>query len=126
MFPQWLAPHDPSRWTATYLQKQPYAQPGAAQSALPLLTWETLDGVLRSPLPLDVMTVSGGRMVDVPCPRSLADARALMSQGVSTVVRASERHDPALATLAASFGNVLPGETHIQLYLTPGGTNSYG
>jgi 50S ribosomal protein L16 3-hydroxylase len=73
------------------------------------------------------MTVAGGVMVDVPCPRSLDGLRALMRRGVSVVVRAGERHDPGLAGLAAAFGEALPGgEVHIQLYATPGGTNAYG
>jgi ribosomal protein L16 Arg81 hydroxylase len=82
--------------------------------------------VLGSPLPLDVLTVARGEIVDVARPTNLMELRALMERGVSVVVRASERHDPGLAGLAGAFGDVLPGEVHIQLYATPGGSNSYG
>lgn len=126
MFVDWLAPVEPPTFVQTHLGKQPYARPGAAASAVPLFGWDTLDRVLRSDRPLDVLTVAGGRLVDVPPPRSGDDARALLRQGVSVVVRASERHDEGLAALADSFGRVLPGEVHVQLYMTPGGTNSYG
>jgi 50S ribosomal protein L16 3-hydroxylase len=126
MLAEWLAPLDLGSFLDSHLQKQPYARPGAAASAVPLLRWETFDVVLRSELPLDVLTVARGRMVDVAQPRSLEELRALMKAGVSVVVRGSERHDPALAALAASFGRVLPGEVHIQLYATPAGSNSYG
>jgi 50S ribosomal protein L16 3-hydroxylase len=105
----------------------PHAAPGAAAAALPLLGWETFDRVLRSPQPLDLLVVAGGALVDAPAPGSLAALRALMRRGVSVVVRASERHDPGLAALAALFAEAIPGgEVHIQLYATPGGTNAYG
>jgi 50S ribosomal protein L16 3-hydroxylase len=122
----WLAPVDLATFRETHLGKQPCARPGAAAGALPLLRWDTLDAVLGSDGPLDVMTVNRGALVDVPRPRGAEEVRALMRAGVSTVVRASERHDPALGELAASFAAAVPGEVHIQLYATPGGTNSYG
>ncbi len=126
LFPEWLPPLDVATFRQTFLGKQPFAQPGAARAAVPLFGWETIDRVLRSDLPLDVLTPSRGQLVDVPQPRCLADVQRLMKLGVSVVVRASERHDPALAALAASFADVVPGEVHVQLYVTPGGTNSYG
>ena len=126
MFPSWLAPQDVTEFTRSHMStRQPCARPGAAASAVPLFDWHTLDGVLGAEGPIDVLTVAGGQLVDVPAPRSLAAARDLMARGVSVVVRASERHDPGLARLARSFG-ALPGEVRVQLYATPGGTNSYG
>jgi 50S ribosomal protein L16 3-hydroxylase len=122
----WLLPHDLDWFTANHLSAAPYAAPGAATSALPLLTWDTVESVLRSEAPLDVLTVSAGQVIDVPVPRSLAEVARLMRLGVSVVVRASERHDAGLGALAASFERTLPGEVHVQLYVTPGGTNSYG
>lgn len=126
MLAQWLAPDNVDEFLQNVLQKQPYARPGAAATALPLLQWSTLDGVLGSQRPLDVMTVSQGQLVDVPMPRSSGDVQRLMRRGVSTVIRASEQHDADLAALAAAFGQAVPGEVHVQLYATPGGSNSYG
>jgi 50S ribosomal protein L16 3-hydroxylase len=126
MLAEWLAPLDLDAFLKTHLQRQPYAAPGTARNAVPLFGWETIDRVLRSPRPLDVLTVARGELVDAPRPRSLADVQALMSRGVSVVVRASEAHDQGLRGLATAFEQALPGEVHIQLYCTPGGTNSYG
>jgi ribosomal protein L16 Arg81 hydroxylase len=56
----------------------------------------------------------------------LAQVMRLMEAGVSVVVRAAEKHDAGLAGLAERFARVLPGEVHIQLYVTPAATNSYG
>jgi 50S ribosomal protein L16 3-hydroxylase len=128
MFCDWLAPDEPRIFLETTFNRAPYARPGAAQQDVPLLGWETLDRVLAAEGPIDVLTVSAGRLVEVPAPRSAEEVRRLMrlSPGISTVVRASERHDAGLAALARSFSEVLPGEVHVQLYATPAGTNSYG
>jgi hypothetical protein len=122
----WLAPNDLDWFRRTHFQSAPFARPGMARAAIGVLDWETVDRVLRSPEPLDIMTVSSGRLHDVPLPRSLADARALMQAGISVVVRGAERHDAGLRAVAEQFGADLPGEVHVQLYATPGGTNSYG
>lgn len=126
MLAAWVAPLTLPTFLQVHFQKQPYAAPGTAQDALALLTWETLQNVLGSSLPLDLVTVAAGRIVEAPVPRDLADVRRLMSAGVSVVIRASERHDPGLAALASDFAQILPGDVHIQIYATPAGTNSYG
>ena len=126
MLPEWLAP-DPQSWFIEHhLRKAPCARPAAAQEASALFSWQTLDRVLGSQRPLDVLTVAGGELIHVPRPRSRADAARLLDTGVSVVVRAAEAHDPGLKRLAERFEEVLPGEVHIQLYMTPGGTNSFG
>ncbi|MDB4968988.1 MAG: Cupin 4 [Myxococcales bacterium] len=129
MFADWLKPVEVSTFIEAQLERQPYARPGAATGSVPLFGWETFDRVLASTAaPVDVLTVAAGRLVDVPAPRSAADVQRLMrvGTGVSTVVRASEQHDPALAALAESFSTALSGEVHVQLYATPAGTHSYG
>jgi 50S ribosomal protein L16 3-hydroxylase len=122
----WLAPDDLDWFRRTHFQRAPFARPAAAAAAIPVLDWDTIDRVLASPHPLDVMTVNGGQLQDVPRPRSLAEARALMQAGISVVVRSAENHDAGLRTVAEQFAAALPGEVHVQLYATPGGTNSYG
>ena len=126
MLTEWLAPEDLDWFMRTHFQSTPVARPGAARGAVPVLDWSTLDRVLGSDQPLDVMTVRAGQLQEVAIPRSLDEARALMRAGVSVVVRGAERHDPGLRALAAGFEAALPGEVHVQVYATPGGTNSYG
>jgi 50S ribosomal protein L16 3-hydroxylase len=117
---------DCSSFVRQHLGKLPHAGAGTASCSISALQWQTLDRVLVSHRPLDILTVSAGEMVKVPQPRNLHDVRDLMRRGVSTVIRAGELHDPGLATLARSFEQVLPGEVHVQIYATPAGTNSYG
>jgi hypothetical protein len=123
---EWLAPMDLRAFRDTQLGKVPRAGCGTAKSAIDLLEWATLGTILASGRPIDLVTVAGGRLVQAPKPRSLADARALMRRGGSVVVRAAEEHDDGLAKLAASFGAALAGEVHVQVYATPRRTNSYG
>jgi 50S ribosomal protein L16 3-hydroxylase len=124
---EWFAPNDLRWFLENHFDRAPFASPGAAASAVPLLDWQTVDRVLKSDLPVDVLTVSGGRLMEsAAAPRSLADVSQLMKDGVSVVVRAGELHDAGLRALAASFEDALSGEVHVQLYATPGGTNSYG
>src|SRR5688572_24046472 len=126
MLPEWLAPDEVGWFASNHLGKTPCARPAAAMDALPLGTWQTVEAVLGSDLPVDVLTVAGGETVRVRQPRSRADVARLMEAGVSVVVRAAEKHDLGLARLAERFERVLPGEVHVQLYATPAGTNSYG
>jgi 50S ribosomal protein L16 3-hydroxylase len=123
---EWLAPMGLDEFRVAHLQRNPHARPHAAAGAISLLQWSTLDHVLASPRPLDLLTVAGGQLAQVPPPRSLADVRALMGAGISVVVRAAEQHDEGLGRLARSFSEALPGEVHVQLYATPGGTHAYG
>jgi hypothetical protein len=104
----------------------PCANGGGARDTAKLLDWVTLDRVLGSPLAPDVLTVARGRLVDVRLPRSSNQVRELMARGISTVIRASERHDAGLCRLADAFGVSLRGEVRVQLYATPGGTYSFG
>lgn len=126
MLTEWLAPDDLGWFLRAQFQTAPFARPGAARNAVAALDWTTVDRILRSDKPLDVMTVRGGQLFEVPVPRSLDGARALMQAGISVVVRGAEQHDPGLRAVAGGFEAALPGEVHIQVYATPGGTNSYG
>jgi 50S ribosomal protein L16 3-hydroxylase len=125
MLDEWVRPMQVADFVSTTVRGQrPCAWPGAAASAVELFGWSTLDHVLCDDT-ADVLTVTGGQLVPGQAPRSLADVQVLMGRGVSVVVRGSERHDAGLARLAQSFAAV-PGEVHVQLYATPGGTHSYG
>lgn len=128
MLADWLAPESASSFLATQLGQAPFSRPGAAQQSAALLSWDTLERILKSqdPATLDLLTVSRGRLVDAPAPRSAADVRSLMRADVSVVLRFSERHDEGLRALADSLGQLVPGEIHVQLYATPSGSNSYG
>lgn len=126
MLGEWLAPWPVEAFTRAHLGRTPYARPGAAAAALPLLDWNVLGAVLEARPAPDVLVATEGRLVDVPAPADLAAARALMAQGLGVVVRNTERHDARFAQLAAAFARDVPGEVHVQLYATPSNTQTFG
>lgn len=126
MLAQWLSPTPVAQFVGTTLGKQPHAQPGSARAAMPRFDWDTLDRVLRVEPSPDLIVITRGKPVEVPAPRSLLEVRALMAKGIGLVIRRAERLDPGLAELAASFAEDLPGEVHLQLFVTPADTHGFG
>jgi 50S ribosomal protein L16 3-hydroxylase len=126
MLRTWLSPVSVEQFVQAHLGRAPYAQPSSAVEALPWFDWDVLDQVLRATPEPDVLVATGGRLVQAPPPRSRGDVRRLMARKYGVVVRAAERHHPQLAVLAREFERDLPGEVHIQLYVTPAGTQTFG
>jgi hypothetical protein len=130
MLGRWLSPLSLKDFVREQLGRAPYARPSAAAGALPLFDWEVLDRIFdacgRAPAPPDVLVAVNGRLADVTLPRSSADVRRLMAEHYGIVIRKAERHDPALAELAGAFARDLSGEVHVQLYVTPAGTQTFG
>jgi 50S ribosomal protein L16 3-hydroxylase len=126
MLHEWLTPVSVAAFVRRYWHTQPYARPDAAYSAVPILGWDTLARVLADKTLPDVLVVTRGKVVETPAPRVMTEVHALMRRGVGLVIRRAEQHDVGLAQLATSFGEDLPGEVHIQLFVTPTGTYSFG
>jgi 50S ribosomal protein L16 3-hydroxylase len=126
MLHEWLAPGSVAAFVQLYWHQQPHARPDAARLAVPLLGWDTLARVLADEPPPDVLVVTRGKVLETPAPYALDEVYALMRQGIGLVIRRAEQHDIGLAQLATSFGQDLPGEVHIQLFVTPAGTHSFG
>lgn len=126
MIKEWLTTAERRAFLEGYLGQQPFSRAGTAHASTQLLDWATLDRVLGGGRSVDVLTVAAGHLIDLPEPRSSEDVRALMARGVSTVIRSSELHDEGLGRLAQTFSAELPGQVRVQLYVTPGGTHSFG
>lgn len=123
---EWLHPLALEEFSSAHFGRAPYARPGAAQGAVPRLSWAVLERILAARPEPDVLVARDGRLADVPPPSSLREARRLLDEKLGIVVRKAERHDAALAALARSFARDVPGEVHIQLYATPAGTRAFG
>ena len=126
MLDEWLNPMPIESFTRDYFRKQPYASPSSALDVVPLFSWGTLDRLLTEHPTADVLVVALGKLLEVPMPRSLADTRALMLGGTGLVIRRAEQHDAGLANLAAALGRNIPGEVHVQLFITPADTYGFG
>jgi 50S ribosomal protein L16 3-hydroxylase len=125
MLDEWLNPMPVSLFVRDYLHKQPYASPSSARGATPIFGWDTLERILIKHPP-DILLVARGKLVELPAPQTLAEARALMLAGVGMVIRRAEQHDTGLAKLAASLSQNIPGEVHVQLFVTSAGTHGFG
>jgi 50S ribosomal protein L16 3-hydroxylase len=126
MLDEWLSPITVSLFARDYLRKQPFASRSSARSAIPVFGWGTLDRLLTNDPAADLLVIARGKLVDLPTPNTLPDVRALLLEGVGLVIRRAEQIDPGLAKLAASFTQNIPGEVHIQLFVTPAGTHGFG
>lgn len=125
MLGEWLGAVSKAQFDATYLRRQPIAQPSTAHAALPLLDWGVLDRVLGATAPgPDVLVVAKGQLLDVPAPRSLRELRSYLEVGVGLAMRHTERCDPRLRRIAQSFETDL-GEAQVQLFVTPPGTYGF-
>ncbi|AKF09305.1 JmjC domain-containing protein [Sandaracinus amylolyticus] len=125
MLGEWLAGSSIDRFRAEQLGRAPFASPGTAREAIARFDWDTLDRVLRAP-DLDALVVRRGRAEDVALPRDLATLRALFARELGVVVRRAERHDHALAAMAHDLARDVPGEAHVQLFVTPGRSHGFG
>jgi 50S ribosomal protein L16 3-hydroxylase len=124
MLRRWLHPLELEAFAATHLRRQAWAGTGSAAAQCPLFAWDTLARLLEC-RGLDLLVIARGQLLDLPPPRSLAQARELLRSGIGFVVRRAERHEPELAALARCATEDLPGEAHVQLFVTPAGTHGF-
>lgn len=124
MLRTWLGGRTVDEFLRDDFRRRPLASPGGAESAVPRFEWPVLDRILGRP-GLDALVVRGGRASDVSRPRSVDALRALFVRGLGLVIRRAEAHDEGLAALAASLVRDIPGEAHIQLFVTAGGTSGF-
>jgi 50S ribosomal protein L16 3-hydroxylase len=104
-----------------YFRRSPLAQPGTV--APELLDWPLLASVLASDP--EIMVVARGELLPFPRPRDLDELRAYFRIGVGLALRHTERCDASLRAIADAFSTEL-GTSHVQMFVTPGGTHSFG
>jgi hypothetical protein len=122
MLDEWLSPMSVSLFARDYLRKQPFASPSSARTAIPVFGWGTLEGLLTNDPAADLLVIARGKLVDLPAPKTLTEVRALLLEGIGLVIRRAEQVDAGLARLPASLTQHIPGEVHVQLFVTPAGT----
>jgi ribosomal protein L16 Arg81 hydroxylase len=125
MLDAWLGALPIETFRATYLQRQPLAQPLTATSALSVLDWDALGRVLAATdPPPDVLVVARGALLPWPAPRDLVELRAYMRLGIGLAMRHTQRCDDGLRGVAAEFEREL-GAAQVQIFATPGGTHGF-
>ncbi|MEX2174118.1 MAG: cupin domain-containing protein [Pirellulaceae bacterium] len=106
------------RFVADYYQRLPHSGSGAAQAFCSLGTWETVTALLAQD-DADVLVCRRNEQSAGPRPKTADEARRLVDDGHTLLVRHAERCDERLAALAAQFAADLGGPVNIHVYCTP-------
>src|SRR5687767_7310749 len=113
------------RFVAEYFHRLPYSASGLAASFCELGTWEALTAILRQ-ADADVLVCRRNEQHAGVPPRTADDAKRLVDEGYTLLVRHAERHDPRLAEVAAAFARDFGAPVNIHMYFTPAGQYGFG
>src|SRR5687768_5546927 len=103
MLRHWLGDVTVGRFLRAEFGRVPHAMPGTAQETVPLFTWDVLDRILAVEPAPDVIVARNGRHHDLPAPKNLTQARALLADGFRLVIRRAEDHDDGMRALSEAF-----------------------
>jgi 50S ribosomal protein L16 3-hydroxylase len=113
------------RFVAEYYQRLPYSAAGLANVFCDLGTWRLITSILDEET-ADILVCRRNEQSAGPPPRTEDEARRLVDDGYTLLVRHAERHDPRLAKVAAAFTRDFAAPVNIHMYCTPGGQFGFG
>jgi 50S ribosomal protein L16 3-hydroxylase len=113
------------RFIADHYHRLPYSAAGLARPVLELGTWDSLTAILKQDT-ADVLVCRRNEQSAGPQPRTMDDARRLVEEGYTLLIRHAERHDERLAAVAAAFARDFAAPVNIHMYCTPGGHFGFG
>jgi len=113
------------RFVADYYQRLPYSVARLAQPFCELGTWRLLASILGQET-ADVLVCRRNEQSAGSAPRSEAEAKRLVDDGFTLLVRHAEQQDSRLAEVAAAFARDFAAPVNIHMYCTPGGQFGFG
>jgi 50S ribosomal protein L16 3-hydroxylase len=113
------------RFAAEHYHRLPYSASGLAQPLCELGTWDSLRAILGHDA-ADVLVCRRNEQHCGPKPRTEQEAKSLVEEGYTLLVRHAERHDARLADVAAAFARDFAAPVNIHMYCTPGGQYGFG
>jgi ribosomal protein L16 Arg81 hydroxylase len=113
------------RFVTDYYHRLPYSTAGLAATLCGLGTWGSLTAILAQD-GADVIVCRRNERYAGGQPRTSDDARRLVEDGYTLLVRHAERHDPRLHHLATAFQRDFAAPVNIHMYCTPGGQYGFG
>lgn len=122
---RWLGDAQWPRFAREQLGAHALARPRVARAEAVTCGWSMLDDALASPAG-DVLVVAGGRHIERPAPRSLAQLEPLFAEGIGIALRAADRASVAVDALATALGEDVRGERRVIVFATPAGTHGFG
>jgi len=114
-----------TQFVADYYQRLPYSAAGLPKPLCDVGTWEALTAIVAHEQ-ADVLVCRQNERYAGRPPRSEDDARKLVGEGYTLLVRHAERHDERLANLACEFATDFAAPVNIHMYATPAGQFGFG
>ena len=112
-------------FVADYYHRLPYSAAGHATCLCKLGTWGLLASILTQES-ADVLVCRRNEPYSGPTPSNEPDAKRLVEDGFTLLIRHAERHDEHLAAVAAAFARDFAAPVNIHMYCTPGGQYGFG
>jgi hypothetical protein len=107
----------PPDFAREFYGRSPSSSAGGAERARELASWTTVGRLVGKP-GAQALAARNGRSRD-GAPRNPEDAASLFSDGYGLLLRNAERHDEALAIMAASFSSSLGADAQVNLHAIP-------
>lgn len=126
MISTWLKQISREEFLASHFQKAPWAEPGSARNAVPLLTWDKVASLISAHPHPDMIISRKGHFLSGVEPASIDQAQSLFASGCSIVMRNIERFDEELSGLSKLFAEELEGEVALHSFATPIGEVGFG
>jgi 50S ribosomal protein L16 3-hydroxylase len=120
----WLGGIAVEEFVSTHLGRRPLAAPHLAASAARHCGWSVMDELLASSHS-DTLVVARGELHAENAPRSTLELGALFARGLGVAVRGADRACAAVATLASSLGEDLPGRQRVIAFATPRNSSGF-
>lgn len=108
-----------------HFTRLPFSRPGGARQFRDLLSWTTVENIVREDKSV-LRVVKDGKMVSDYVKLSMDEIRARHKDGQTLLVRFAEKSDKKLNDLAQDFARSFRTDVDIQLYCTPEGHNAFG
>ena len=113
------------RFVVEHYQRLPYSAVGNARALGDVANWDLLSKIIAQQN-ADVLVCKRNEQHTGDSPRTEEEARNLVTQGYTLLVRHAEQHDDRLAELAATFVRDFAAPVNIHMYCTPGGQYGFG
>jgi 50S ribosomal protein L16 3-hydroxylase len=113
-----------AKFVEEYYLKLPFARSSGCTQAQELGNWDAIDRLLAHH---EIDAIAGRAGERWPGERIVPEnARQIVHEGYTLGIRHAQRHDSALASLAAEFEAAFGGKVDIHLYCTPAGEPGFG
>lgn len=113
------------RFLAEHYHRLPFSAAGQAAYLCELGTWDALTAILANEA-ADTLVCRHNEQYSGPPPRCENEARKLVDDGYTLLIRHAERHDGRLQQFASGIARDLAAPVNIHMYCTPADQHGFG